>query len=122
MPWSGTMRSAKLTRRLRAATVVSKMELIIYRAMLIGYDRHDKNLAGLLPEIAVVMIIRINDDRGRPPISASKISKKLRMPRENVRRWLRQLEKHGVITKSGRWGYVGNDDYVEARLHAAYFR
>ena len=115
------MRSAELEARHNAAAVVSKLMLICCRAFPQGYNRENKNFAALMPELLVAMVIRVNDGKRGPPLSANRISKRIGMPRANVRRWLDQLVKQGIITKSDG-GYVGNDDYLRARQDALYFK
>ena len=113
------MRTLELDARRHAAAVASKMLLICCSAMLDGYSRQ-KKIAAVLPEMLVIMAIRVNEDEGGPPISVSRIATSIGMPRANVRRSLAHLIKHGVIEQSGK-GYIGADAYLEARLRAPYF-
>ena len=114
------MRSAELEARRRAAAIASRMFLACCRSFLVGYNRR-KNIARVLPEMLLIMAIRENDVRGRPPISANKIAKKTGVPRANVRRGLTYLIKHGIIEVEGK-GYVGVDSFLEERLRAPYFQ
>jgi hypothetical protein len=114
------MRTPELEKRHRASAVVSKLMLICCHSMLEGYDKGGRNIAACHPEMMVIMAIRINDDRRCPPISANRIAKVIRLPRQNVDRWLATLIKHRVIKKSGN-GYIGDDTYIGDRLRARYF-
>jgi hypothetical protein len=114
------MRTPELQARHRASAVVCHMLLILSHSMLQGYSRN-RNIAAVFPEMLVVAAIRVNDDQGRPPISINRIAKVVGLPRQNVRRAIAQLIKHGLVQKSGN-GYIFCDSYVEARLRARYFR
>jgi CRP-like cAMP-binding protein len=114
------MRTPELAARHRASSVVSRMLLICCRSAHKGYNRN-KNLAVVFPEMLVIMAIRSNDQRERMPLSANAIAKATGLPRANVQRWLPEMVAAGVIERRGR-GYIGCDDYMQARLHAQYFR
>jgi predicted transcriptional regulator len=114
------MRTPEMEARHQASAVVSRMMLICCRAMLVGYSR-GKNIAAVFPEMLVVMAIRSNDDRSSRPISISGIARLTGLPRANVQRSLALLVQHRVVKRSGN-GYIGDDSYLEARLHAPYFK
>jgi predicted Rossmann fold nucleotide-binding protein DprA/Smf involved in DNA uptake len=113
------MRTIELEARQRAAAVVSRMLLICCRSMRKSYDRQG-NIAAVFPEMLVILAIRINDNRHRPPISAKKIAKVTALPRANVQRWLSILIDQGVVVRS-ETGYIGDPNYLEVRVSAHYF-
>jgi DNA-binding IclR family transcriptional regulator len=69
----------------------------------------------------VGLAIRIADDLGAPPLTASDLSKHLGLPRSNVRRCLDALITEGVIRKEPEHGYRGELDWLASRIDAAYF-
>lgn len=85
-----------------------------------GYER--KHLGAVFEELLVALAIRVNDDFGAPPITASDIARHLGVPRSNVRRCLDLLIDEGVIRKEGEHGYRGELDWLAARIDAGYFR
>lgn len=115
------MRTPELERRHTASALLSKMLLLVVRLMDIGH-RRNRNLAAHLAEMMVIMTIRVNDERGKPPLSENKLSKMTGLSRETVGRWLVPLTRHRVVKKVGKWGHVGDDAYLEKRIDALYFR
>ncbi|MEY9428164.1 putative transcriptional regulator [Bradyrhizobium ottawaense] len=108
-------------RRHTKAAAVSRMFLTCTRAMSRAYP-HQKNVGQLLPDLLVIMAIRVNDQRRRcKPISISQIARVTGLPRTNVRRILPLLLKVGVIDKSDD-GYVGDTAFLRKRIKARYFQ
>lgn len=69
----------------------------------------------------VVLTIRIADNLGGPPLTASDLSKSLGLPRSNVRRCLEALISEGVVRKEDQHGYRGELDWLASRIDAEYF-
>ena len=84
-----------------------------------GYPR--KHLGAVFEELLVAMMIRVSDDLGAPPRTASDISKYLGLPRTNVRRCLDVLISEGVVRKVDDHGYGGELDWLASRIDAEYF-
>lgn len=114
------MRTRELEARHQASAVVSGMMLTCCLSMLEGYRQ--KNLGSSWPEMLVTMAVQANDAEGKPPISGIKIAKLLKTSRQNVSNWLKPLVRHGVVKRSGQWGYVGDDAFLQDRVDAPYFK
>ena len=84
-------------------------------------DLSRDNLAMTVPDMLIAMVIRLNDDQGKPPISISEIERMTGISRRSVRRHIEQLVERGVVIRSDD-GVVGSDAYLLARLDAAYFK
>jgi len=84
-----------------------------------GYPR--KHLGAVFEELLVAMMIRVSDDLGALPRTASDISKYLGLPRSNVRRCLDALISEGVVRKVDDHGYAGELDWLASRIDANYF-
>ena len=107
-------------RRHSKAAAISRMFLTCCRAMATAYP-HQKNVGQLLPDLLVIMAIRVNDERKRKPITQSQIARVTGLPRSNVRRILPVLLDVGVIDESGE-GYTGNVNFLTKRIKARYFQ
>jgi hypothetical protein len=88
-------------------------------AMRSGYAR--KHIGAVFEELLVAMMIRMSDDLGVPPRSASDISRYLGLPRSNVRRCLDSLVGEGVVRKVNENGHTGELDWLASRIDADYF-
>jgi len=84
-----------------------------------GYAR--KHVGAVFEELLVAMMIRMSDEIGAPPRTASDISKYLGLPRSNVRRCLDALISEGVIRKVSEHGHSGELDWLASRIDAEYF-
>jgi DNA-binding IclR family transcriptional regulator len=84
-----------------------------------GYPR--KHLGAVFEELLVAMMIRMSDDLGASPRTASDISRYLGLPRSNVRRCLDALISEGVVRKVNENGHTGELDWLASRLDAEYF-
>lgn len=116
------MRSPELEKRHLASAVVHTMLLDVMLGLLESY-KHDgrRNAGSAFPERMVVAVVRENDGFGRPPANMSTIAKRLRNHRQNVARWLKPLLEFGVLLRSGRYGFIGNDQYLKERIDAPYW-
>src|SRR5215469_4593837 len=110
---------AALEKRHKQSAIVGRLTVSCFVAMRSGYPR--KHLGAVFEELLVGLAIRIADDRGTPPLSASHLSKHLGLPRTNVRRCLDALIGEGVIRKEGEHGYRGELDWLASRIDAEYF-
>jgi predicted transcriptional regulator len=72
-------------------------------------------------ELLVALAIRISDDLGTPPLTASDLSKYFGFRRTNVRRCLDALIGEGVVRKECERGYRGERDWLASRIDAEYF-
>ena len=108
-----------LEKRHKQSAIISRLTVACFVAMRSGYDR--KHLSAVFEELLVGLVIRVNDDLGAPPITASDIARHLGVPRSNVRRCLDLLIGEGVIRKEGQYGYRGELDWLAARIDAEYF-
>ncbi len=93
------------------------MVLTIVAAMQRVYRR--KHVGASWEELLVSMVVRRNDEAGKPPLSIADIEKILRVPRSNVQRAVRALIREGVTSRVGR-DYRANPDFFAARVDAAY--
>ena len=109
---------ATLTKRHRQSAIVGRLLVAGFVAMRSGYAR--KHIGAVLEELLVALAVRIADDFGAPPLTASHLSKHLGLPRSNVRRCLDALISEGVIRKEGEHGYRGELDWLAARVDAEY--
>ena len=110
---------ATLTKRHRQSAIVGRLLVAGFVAMRSGYAR--KHLGAVFEELLVAQAIRIADDLGAPPLTASHLSKHLGLPRSNVRRCLDALIGEGVIRKEAEHGYRGELDWLASRVDAEYF-
>lgn len=90
------------------------MVLTIVAAMQRVYRR--KHVGASWEELLVSMVVRRNDEAGKPPLSIADIEK---IPRSNVQRAVRALIREGVTSRVGR-DYRANPDFFAARVDAAY--
>ena len=110
---------AALAKRHKQSAIVGRLLVASFVAMRSGYPR--KHVGAVFEELLVAMMIRMSDDLGAPPRTASDISKYLGLPRSNVRRCLNALISEGVIGKEGEHGYRGELDWLASRIDAEYF-
>ena len=107
-----------LARRHRQAAILSRMMLAVIGSLHSAYRR--KNVGAVFPELMISMVIRINDDEGKPPLHINTLAKLVKMPRSNVRRALEYLIVVGLVKKQND-GYVGDLDFLKARLNPPYW-
>src|ERR1043165_6142411 len=93
---------AALAKRCKQSAIVGRLLVAGFVAMRSGYAR--KHLGAVFEELLVAMMIRMSDDLGAPPRTASDISRYLGLPRSNVRRCLEALISEGVIRKVSEYG------------------
>jgi hypothetical protein len=110
---------AALAKRHKQSAIIGRLTVSCFVAMRSGYAR--KHLGAVFEELLVALAIRIADDLGTPPLTASHLSKHLGLPRSNVRRCLEALIGEGVIRKQGEHGYTGELDWLASRIDAEYF-
>jgi IclR helix-turn-helix domain len=110
---------AALAKRHRQSATIARLTVACFMAMRSGYAR--KHLGAVFEELLVGLAIRIADDLGAPPLTASDLSKYLGLPRSNVRRCLEALVSEGVIRKEGEYSYRGELDWLVSRIDAEYF-
>src|SRR5215475_6963983 len=110
---------AALVKRHKQSAIIGRLTVTCFMAMRSGYAR--KHLGAVFEELLVGLAIRIADDLGVPPLTASNLSKHLGLPRSNVRRCLDALIGEGVIRKEGEHGYRGQLDWLASRIDAEYF-
>src|SRR5215469_9769028 len=91
-----------LARRHKQSAIIGRLTVACFMAMRSGYTR--KHLGAVFEELLVGLAIRIADDLGAAPLTASDLSKHLGLPRTNVRRCLDALISEGVIRKEGEHG------------------
>ena len=96
---------AALAKRHKQSAIVGRLTVACFVAMRSGYAR--KHIGAVFEELLVALAIRIADDLGAPPLTASGLSKHLGLPRSNVRRCLDALIGEGVVRKDGEQGYRG---------------
>jgi IclR helix-turn-helix domain len=110
---------AALAKRQKQSAVVGRLLVACFVAMRSGYPR--KHLGAVFEELLIAMMIRVSDDLGAPPRTASDISKYLGLPRSNVRRCLDVLISEGVVRKVNEHGHTGELDWLASRIDAEYF-
>jgi hypothetical protein len=110
---------AALAKRHKQSAIVGRLTVACFVAMRSGYAR--KHLGAVFEELLVGLAIRIADDLGAPPLTASQLSRHLGLPRSNIRRCLAALISEGVIRKEGEHGYRGELDWLASRIDAGYF-
>jgi hypothetical protein len=110
---------AALAKRRKQSAIVGRLLVAGFVAMRSGYAR--KHLGAVFEELLVAMMIRMSDDLGAPPRTASDISKFLGLPRSNVRRCLDALISEGVIRKVNEHGHSDELDWLASRIDAEYF-
>jgi len=111
-----------------AAAIFSQTMLVAILASLEGLPptargRRKGRPQGIaeVPQLFVAMVIRLNDERGLPPISQRAIARQLRTSHQNIGHWLEPLLTCSMIKHSGR-GYTGNDGWMLERIDAQHFR
>lgn len=114
-----TNSDAALAKRHKQSAIVGRLMVACFVAMRSGYAR--KHLGAVFEELLVAMMIRMSDDLGAPPRTASDISKYLGLPRSNVRRCLDVLISESVVRKVNEHGHVGELDWLASRIDAEYF-
>ncbi|MHC4047323.1 helix-turn-helix domain-containing protein [Bradyrhizobium sp. 23AC] len=110
---------AAVTKREKQSAIVGRLLVTCFVAMRSGYPR--KNLGAVFEELLVAMMIRVSDELGAPPRTASDVSKYLGLPRSNVRRCLNVLISEGVVRKVNEYGHTGELDWLASRIDAEYF-
>jgi IclR helix-turn-helix domain len=110
---------AALAKRHKQSAIVGRLLVACFVAMRSGYPR--KHLGAVFEELLVAMMIRVSDDLGASPRTASDISKYLGLPRSNVRRCLELLISEGVVRKVNEHGHKGELDWLASRIDAEYF-
>lgn len=110
---------ATLAKRRKQSAIVGRLLVAGFVAMRSGYPR--KHLGAVFEELLVAMMIRMSDDLGAPPRTASDISRYLGLPRSNVRRCLDLLIRDGVVRKVNENGHTGELDWLASRIDAEYF-
>jgi hypothetical protein len=110
---------AALAKRHKQSAIIARLTVTCFVAMRSGYGR--KHLGAVFEELLVGLAIRISDDLGMPPLTASDISRHLGLPRSNVRRCLDVLVGEGVLRKEAEGGYRGQLDWLASRVDAEYF-
>jgi hypothetical protein len=110
---------AALAKRHKQSAIVGRLLVECFVAVRSGYAR--KNVGAVFEELLVAMMIRMSDDLGVPPRSASDISRYLGLPRSNVRRCLESLVREGVVRKVNENGHTGELDWLASRIDAEYF-
>ena len=110
---------AALTKRRKQSAIVGRLLVACFVAMRSGYAR--KHLGAVFEELLVAMMIRMSDELGAPPRTASDISRYLGLPRSNVRRCLDVLISEGVVRKVNEYGHSGELDWLASRIDAEYF-
>ena len=110
---------AALAKRHKQSAIIGRLTVAGFVAMRSGYPR--KHIGAVFEELLVCLAIRVADDLGAPPLNASELSKRLGLPRSNVRRCLDALVGEGVIRKEGEHGYRGEMDWLTSRIAADYF-
>ena len=111
--------NAALAKRHKQSAIVGRLFVASFVAMRSGYPR--KHLGAVFEELLVAMMIRMSDDLGAPPRTASDISRYLGLPRSNVRRCLVSLIREGVVRKVNEHGHKGELDWLASRIDAEYF-
>ena len=110
---------AALAKRHKQSAIIGRLTVACFVAMRSGYAR--KHIGAVFEELLVALAIRVADDLGAPPLTASDLSKHLGLPRSNVRRCLDALTGEGVIRKEVERGYRGELDWLASRIDAEYF-
>ncbi|MBB4361294.1 putative ArsR family transcriptional regulator [Bradyrhizobium sp. CIR18] len=108
-----------MTKREKQSAIVGRLLVTCFVAMRSGYPR--KHLGAVFEELLVAMMIRVSDELGAPPRTASDVSKYLGLPRSNVRRCLNALISEGVVRKVNEHGHTGELDWLASRIDAEYF-
>ncbi|MHC4055432.1 helix-turn-helix domain-containing protein [Bradyrhizobium sp. 25ACV] len=114
-----TNSDAAVTKREKQSAIVGRLLVTCFVAMRSGYPR--KHLGAVFEELLVAMMIRVSDELGAPPRTASDVSKYLGLPRSNVRRCLNVLISEGVVRKVNEHGHTGELDWLASRIDAEYF-
>src|SRR3954469_21047473 len=90
-----SMRTPELEARHRASAIVARMYLRTLQAMMGDFAR--ENVSMTLPDMLIAMVVRLNDDQRRTPISISEIERMTGISRKTVRRHVKQLAERGVV-------------------------
>jgi hypothetical protein len=85
--------------RFRHMAITSQLLLTYASQINRAYKR--KHVGQVWQEVLAGCVLRVNDDAQGKPLTASSISKQLKIPTENVRRALAQMEKEKAISKVG---------------------
>src|SRR5215813_14779960 len=110
---------AALAKRRKQSAIVGRLLVACFVAMRSGYAR--KHLGAVFEELLIAMMIRMSDELGAPPRTASDITRYLGLPRSNVRRCLDVLISEGVVRKVNEHGHKGELDWLASRIDAEYF-
>ena len=110
---------AALAKRHKQSAIIGRLLVACFVAMRSGYPR--KHLGAVFEEVLIAMMIRMSDELGAPPRTASDISRYLGLPRSNVRRCLDALISEGVVRKVNENGHTGELDWLASRVDAEYF-
>jgi biotin operon repressor len=113
------MRTPELEARHRASAIVARLYLRTLKAMMGDFAR--ENFSMTLPDMLIAMVVRLNDDQRKTPVSISEIERMTGISRKTVRRHVRQLVERGIVIREDD-GVVGSDAYLLARIDAAYFK
>ncbi|QOG18060.1 helix-turn-helix domain-containing protein [Bradyrhizobium sp. SEMIA] len=108
-----------LAKRHKQSAIIGRLTVACFVAMRSGYAR--KHLGAVFEELLTALAIRVADDLGAPPLTASDLSRHLGLPRSNVRRCLEALIEEGVVRKENEHGYRGELDWLASRIDAEYF-
>src|SRR4051794_37381025 len=92
---TASMRTPELEARHRASAIVARMFLRTLTAIMGDLVR--KNLSTTVPEMLIAMVVRLNDDQRKTPISISEIERMIGIPRKTVRRHVDRLVERGVV-------------------------
>lgn len=114
-----SMATPELEARRRASAIIARMYLRTLTAIMSDLSRD--SLAMTVPEMLIAMVVRLNDDQGKPPISISEIERMTGISRRTVRRHVTRLVGRGVVIRSDD-GVIGSDNYLMARIDADYFK
>jgi hypothetical protein len=110
---------AALAKRHKQSAIIGRLLVACFVAMRSGYPR--KHLGAVFEELLIAMMIRMSDELGAPPRTASDISRYLGLPRSNVRRCLDALISEAVVRKVNENGHTGELDWLASRVDAEYF-
>jgi predicted transcriptional regulator len=127
---NGVQVTERLARRHHESAIVSCLILECLQQMYPFYPRRSRRKNGTatrsaaieVDDVMVAMAIRCNDHNGGDPYTIAAIVKQLKLPRSNVVRSLGRLVSHQVIDRIDGHHYLGNLNFLEARIDAPYFR
>jgi predicted HTH transcriptional regulator len=113
--------SLNFEQRMRASAILCEMLIDITAALQVAHNKSG-SIAASWTDWQLFMMIRVNDDRGLPPLSQKKISEKTGIPRRNIGRWMANLIKNGAVKQSDCGsGYIIEEKFIRDRLDAPYF-